>query len=124
MPEVRTPPARVGILLNPGSGRVRRRLPALRRIAAALPAALLQEVSGPREIEQALRLWQAGPQDRLVILGGDGTLQATLTALLREPAGDPPGLLVDAGGAPVQSRDHAGALRKSGAGLRALAAGE
>ncbi|MFD1693060.1 diacylglycerol kinase family protein [Azotobacter chroococcum] len=101
MLETRATPARVGILLNPGSGRVRRRLPALRRIAAALPEALLQEVSGPREIEQALRLWQAGPQDLLVILGGDGTLQATLTALLQEPAGDLPGLLVVPGEPPT-----------------------
>jgi len=60
MSEIRATPARIGILLNPGSGRVRRQLPALRRIAAALPDALLQEVSGPREIEQALRDFRDG----------------------------------------------------------------
>jgi hypothetical protein len=122
MPEARTPPARVGILLNPGSGRVRRQLPALRRIAAALPDALLQEVSGPREIEQALRLWQAGPQDLLVVLGGDGTLQATLTALLREPAAGLPGLLVVPGGTTNMSAADLGARRKPEAALRALCA--
>ncbi|MGV6473713.1 diacylglycerol/lipid kinase family protein [Azotobacter vinelandii] len=120
MPEAGARPARIGILLNPDSGRVRRRLPALRRIAAALPAALLQEVSGPREIEQALRLWQAGAQDLVVILGGDGTLQATLTALLREPAGDLPALLVVPAGTTNMSAGDLGARLRPEAALHAL----
>lgn len=123
MPEARATPARVGILFNPGSGRIRQRLTALRRIVATVPDALLQEVSGPAEIAQALRHWQAGPQDLVVVIGGDGTLQATLTALLQEQAGDSlPEVLVVPGGTTNMTASDLGARLKPEAALRALCA--
>ncbi|MDV7211650.1 diacylglycerol/lipid kinase family protein [Azotobacter beijerinckii] len=123
MPDARATPSRVAILLNPRSGHVQRRLPALRRIAASVPEAQLQEASSPQDIAQALRDWRAaGPLDLLVVMGGDGTLQAALTALLQEQAGDLPGLLVVPGGTTNMSAADFGARLKPEAALRALSA--
>ena len=123
MREPQTPSSRVGILLNPRSGHVRHRLPTLRRIAASVPDAHLQEVSSPQEIAQALQDWRAtGTLELLVVIGGDGTLQATLTALLQEPAGDLPSLLVVPGGTTNMSAADLGARLKPAAALRALSA--
>lgn len=122
MSEAGALPARIAILLNPGSGRVRRQLPALRRIAATVPGALLQEAGDAQEIARALRHWRAGPQDLVVVLGGDGTLQAVLTALLQRPAAGLPGLLVVPGGTTNMSASDLGARLKPEAALRALCA--
>lgn len=115
-------PSRVGILLNPHSGRNKRHLSSLRTIAASMPGALLQEVSTPREMEEALRLWQLTPLDLLVIMGGDGTLQATLTILMLDHASSLPRLLVVPGGTTNMSAADIGARLKPVAALQALRA--
>ncbi len=123
MPEALARAPRIGILLNPRSGHVRHRLPELREIAATVPDAQLREVSSPQEIAQSLQGWHAaGPLDLLVVIGGDGTLQATLTKLLQNPASDLPGLLVVPGGTTNMSAADLGARLKPAAALRALSA--
>jgi len=122
MPDAPMRPERIGILLNPRSGRVRRQLAAVRRVAASLPDAWQQEVGDHGAIAQALGQWRPGPADLLVVLGGDGTLQATLTALLREPAGGLPRLLAVPGGTTNMSALDLGARAKPEAALRALSA--
>lgn len=116
------PETRLDILLNPRSRRNQRSLPTLRRLAADLPEAHLVEVHAARDIAQALQEWQPGPADLLVIMGGDGTLQATLTALFRQIRGGMPRLLVVAGGTTNMSAADLGARLKPVAALRALSA--
>jgi hypothetical protein len=117
-----TRPARIGILMNPLSGRVRRRLQRLQILAANLPGAMLKEASAPQDIAQVLQEWQANPPELLVVMGGDGTLQAVLTALLHEPDAAPPAILVIAGGTTNMSAADLGARLKPEAALYALKA--
>lgn len=120
MPEARWTPSRVGILLNPHSGRNKRQLGALHEIAASMPTVQLREASSPQEIALALQEWQSTPLDLLVIMGGDGTLQATLTLLMSEPASDLPKLLVIPGGTTNMSAADIGARLKPVKALQAL----
>jgi len=70
------------ILVNPRSFRMasRNRLERIDRLAHArrIP---LYAVHGPEEIAAALADAAPGPDDRLIIIGGDGTLQAAVSAL-------------------------------------------
>lgn len=75
-----------------------------------------------QDIAQALRHWRVGPRDLLVVMGGDGTLQATLTVLLQEQADALPRLLVVPGGTTNMSAADLGARLKPEAALRALSA--
>lgn len=113
-------PSRVGILLNPHSGRNKQHLSALRMLSTSIPGALLQEVSTPQEMEDALRRWQLTPLDLLVIMGGDGTLQATLTTLLLDQASSLPRLVVVPGGTTNMSAADIGARLKPVPALQAL----
>ncbi|MGK2913422.1 MAG: diacylglycerol/lipid kinase family protein [Porticoccaceae bacterium] len=112
---------RIGILLNPNSGRVRRRLAVLRRLAADVPGADLHETRRPEDVASALRSMPAATTELLVVVGGDGTLQAVLTALLREASAQPPPLLVIPAGTTNMSAVDLGARRRPQAALRALA---
>ncbi|TWI56720.1 diacylglycerol kinase-like protein [Pseudomonas duriflava] len=116
------PPARLGILLNPLSGRVKRCLPRLRALAASVPGASMYEASRPEAVAHAVQRWQADGLDVLVIMGGDGTLQAALTALLHEPTRPLPALLVVPGGTTNMSAADLGARLKPEPALKALAA--
>lgn len=71
------------VLLNPQAGTVRRRTDRVRAALGrgALAGARVREVVGPEEVTAAVaEHLDAG---LLAVLGGDGTLQATLTALER-----------------------------------------
>src|SRR3546814_7056695 len=60
--------------------------------------------------------------DLIVVIGGDGTLQGLLTALLRQPDGAVPDLLVIPAGTTNMSAADLGARHKPEPALRALAA--
>lgn len=70
------------VLCNPLSGRCRKHLGALRRLATALPGAEYAEASTPTAVEAAVMRFDAEACDLLVIVGGDGTLGLVMTALL------------------------------------------
>lgn len=99
-------PRRVGVLCNPQSGRNRRHLAEIRRIADQTQTQqevpfIYREATTPETIIEALRAFDAEGVELIVIAGGDGTLQAALTGLLGDlalPAEALPGLLVIAGG--------------------------
>lgn len=88
---------RVGILLNPNSGRIRRRLELLRRLAADVPGVDLHETPRAEDLASALRSMPTTTTELLVVMGGDGTLQAVLTVLLRQGSALPPLLVIPAG---------------------------
>jgi hypothetical protein len=75
-------------------------LKVIRAIGRHLAGPLYREASRPEEIRRELPILTADPRRPLCILGGDGTVQAVLTALLEEE-GDPrrwPSLAVLPGG--------------------------
>ncbi len=101
-----TPPAqqestalqRPGILINPLGGINRRRGPGLME-AARSRFDLVRRVITPAEISAALEDFSRKGVDLVVISGGDGTVQATITALfVNRPFDHLPMLAVLAGG--------------------------
>src|SRR5687768_17607029 len=91
--------ATVGLLLNPLSGRIRKRGDAIRRELAGIPNATCREVSNSPEMHAAVEAFVAADTDLLVIIGGDGTVQAVLNHLfLLQPDSRWPILAVIPGG--------------------------
>lgn len=87
-------PRRVGVLLNPLSGRVRRQFVPLCRLIYRLPRSRVAQVRNHIEIQAAIATWALMENDLLVVVGGDGTLQATLTSLLSTPGRPIPRVLI------------------------------
>jgi len=77
---------KAGVLCNPQSGRARRILQALRRAAAALPGARYHEAVSRLDMVSALNDFSADGVDVLAVIGGDGTVHAVLSHLLRTGA--------------------------------------
>ncbi len=97
-------PAPIGVLLNPRSGRARRQLQRLHQQLAALPDTRVLEASKPADIARGLPELLAARPALLVMIGGDGTLQALLTALLHQEQHIPPILVVSAGTTNMSAR--------------------
>ncbi|MDD3652418.1 diacylglycerol kinase family protein [Immundisolibacter sp.] len=114
----------IGVLSNPASRyNARGGLAALGGLldAASMPHRLART---PSEIERALEALAAAGVRRLVINGGDGTVQAALTVLaLRSPFAQPPAILVLAGGTTNQTAYDLGSHGQPAALLRALLTG-
>ena len=90
---------RVAVLLNPLSGRVRRRPAAVRALARRIGADLYAEASDPEAVADFLAGLSLGPDDLLCVVAGDGTLHAALTALeRRRPHAPWPALAAAPGG--------------------------
>ncbi|WP_341963526.1 acylglycerol kinase family protein [Pseudomonas sp. RC10] len=89
---------RIGVVLNPKGGYVRRHLVEFRHHVAQLTDAHVVEASTPAQISAAIQSFALEPQDLLVVIGGDGSLQAALTALMHlQPMSLPDVLVVPAG---------------------------
>lgn len=69
---------RVGILCNPSSGRNRKRLDAVRQAAAEIRNAIYWEASSDLELGSVLDAFAGENIEVLAVVGGDGTLHATL----------------------------------------------
>ena len=90
---------RVGVLVNPRSGRNVKGIDSFLRVLCQDPQALWRRVVTPEDVGPALKEMAAREVDVLAISGGDGTLQAVLTALFRgRPFAALPPLAVLAGG--------------------------
>ncbi len=79
--KLRNGTATVGLLLNPLSGRIRKRRDAIRRELTGIPNATCREASNGVEMHAAIEAFVAADTDLLVIVGGDGTVQAVLNHL-------------------------------------------
>lgn len=97
----------IAVLCNPKSGNLRGKLDSVRTLEHRLPGGAYLEASSPSEIAAALHEISHTGCDLLGIVGGDGTIQAALTALhsLR-PTGPWPTLtIVPAGSTNMTARD-------------------
>ena len=101
-------PPQIGILINPGSRRNHRDLPRLSRIANELHA-LERHAITPEEVALALAYFAHNNVNLIVVSGGDGTVQAVLTALFCEqPFETLPLLAVLRGGTTNMTADDIG----------------
>jgi hypothetical protein len=73
--------ARIGVILNPLSGRIRKRREAMRRAVGLIPGAICKEVTDAPEIKASVEAFLLADIDLLVIVGGDGTVQGILCHL-------------------------------------------
>ncbi len=90
--------AKVGLLLNPLSGRIRKHIDAIRRMLARIPGAVCREVTSASEIGASVDAFLQADIDLLVIIGGDGTVQAVLTHLFTTRPAKWPVLTIVPGG--------------------------
>lgn len=90
---------RIGVLINPLSGKNRQESTSISQIINEHPEVLQQKVQTPDDVLEALVDFGRRNVNLLVISGGDGTVQAVLTVLLEiKPFVTQPQLIVLAGG--------------------------
>ena len=77
-------PIRVGLLSNPKSGRNKRHFPSFRPLFQSYANLLHAEVVTPDEIAKALAGFAEQEVELVVTNGGDGTVQATVDALMND----------------------------------------
>ena len=93
------PAPRPAVLLNPLSGRVRRRPEAVRALAQEIGGDRYAEATDPHAMAAAVAAFDLGEDDLLCIVAGDGTLHGALTALERQrPHGPWPTIAAAPGG--------------------------
>jgi diacylglycerol kinase (ATP) len=91
--------ATVGFLFNPLSGRIRKRVAAIRREIGRVPNATYREVTNAPEIHASVEAFLEADIDLLVIVGGDGTVQGVLNHLFAlQPGSKWPVLTIIPGG--------------------------
>jgi hypothetical protein len=73
--------SRIGLLLNPRAGRVSPHLGEVRYIASQIRDIHIQEASTLAEINRAIEALMTIDPELLIIIAGDGTVQAVLTCL-------------------------------------------
>ncbi len=90
---------RVGVLSNPRSGGNRKGMGAVRKVLSEHRQALCCEVETPQDVAAALTDFARGEVEVVAVNGGDGTIQAVLTALFNhEPFETRPLLAVPTAG--------------------------
>lgn len=72
---------RIGVLINPASGGNKSGLPGIRRAIEQCPGVSQRDVRKPPEVLAALEQFAREDVNLVVVNGGDGTVQAVLTAL-------------------------------------------
>ncbi|HSW28113.1 MAG TPA: diacylglycerol kinase family protein [Longimicrobiales bacterium] len=115
------PAPRPAVLLNPLSGRVRRRPEAVRALAREIAGERYAEASDPLAMADAMAAFDLGEDDVLCIVAGDGTLHGALTALERQrPRGPWPTIAAAPGGTTNMAARDLGSAGGLVAWLRAL----
>lgn len=98
---------RVGVLLNPGGGRLRKSKEEISTLAKALPRAIYREASNPEETRNVLADFASIGIDLLVVVAGDGTFHLVLSIVIGEKRFSrmPRFALVPAGTTNMSARD-------------------
>ena len=78
-------PHKTAVILNPYSGQVRRRLDSIRQLSACIPGVTIHEAGSLTDLDQIVSEVKLQERDHLVVIGGDGTVQAVLNRLLSGP---------------------------------------
>jgi diacylglycerol kinase (ATP) len=113
--------ARVGVLINPLSGRNCRGSATILQTIGEDPAVLLHKVQTPQDVYEALIDFGRQKVNILVISGGDGTVQAALTVLFKHhPFARQPQFIVLAGGTTNMIAGDVGVLGNQDHALRRL----
>jgi diacylglycerol kinase (ATP) len=87
------------ILLNPGSGKVRKKIEQIKKIISSIPGIETHEASSLSEINQSIDRFIILQTKFLVIIGGDGTVQAVIDRYLtNKNKTDLPHILIIPGG--------------------------
>jgi diacylglycerol kinase (ATP) len=73
--------AKIGLLFNPLSGRIRKRKGVIMHAMEEIPGAIIREATSAAEFNATVSDFMATGIDLLVIAGGDGTVQAVLSHL-------------------------------------------
>jgi diacylglycerol kinase family enzyme len=112
---------RVGMLINPLSGKNCRGSETILQTIGEDHAVLLHKVQSPQDVYDALIDFGRQKVNILVISGGDGTVQAALTVLLQHhPFASQPELMVLEGGTTNMIAGDVGVLGDQGHALRRL----
>jgi hypothetical protein len=120
-PAVGGRPLRVGFLNNPRSGDNRRRLGPVGRVLDAHAEVRRRDVETPADVAAALADFARHGIDVVIVNGGDGTVQAVLTAVFGEPIFEsPPLLAVLAAGTTSMIAGDVGVRGRRPDGLRRL----
>ena len=97
--KLQTGEAKIGILFNPLSGRIRKHKDVIKHTLAEIPGAIIREATNVSEFNATVSDFLHTGVDLLVIAGGDGTVQAVLNHLFTaHPSVDWPILAVIPGG--------------------------
>ncbi|MEX1109980.1 MAG: acylglycerol kinase family protein [Dongiaceae bacterium] len=111
----------IGLIVNPRSRRNRERLDRVRAVYRAAERMLTREIENVADIPSVLSEFAAAGTTLLAVSGGDGTVQATMTALIgRNPFASMPPLAVLAGGMTNVTGHRLGIPGKPDLGLTAL----
>ena len=114
---------RVGVLYNPMSGRLVRRPHLIHNVLSAHGDLLQAQVKTPQDIVETLRTFSHHHVNILIIIGGDGTLQATFDALFNDrPFQSMPHIAIVPGGTANLVAGDVGAGPLHAPSLRALLA--
>jgi len=87
------------LLLNPASGKVKKKIHHVREIIADIPGVIIGEATCPEEFIPILDLYYLQKITHLIIIAGDGTVQAALSYYLNIAKGNNiPNILILPGG--------------------------
>jgi diacylglycerol kinase family enzyme len=78
--------AKVGLIFNPLSGRIRKRNDTIKNVLLKIPGVIFREAKNKPEFKEAVNEFLDTGVDLLVIAAGDGTVQAILSHLFTEYA--------------------------------------
>jgi diacylglycerol kinase (ATP) len=111
----------IGLIVNPRSRRNRERLDRVRAVYKAAERLIAHEIDRVDDIPAVLAEFAAAGVSLLTVSGGDGTVQATMTALVaHSPFPTPPPLAVLAGGMTNVTGHRLGIPDKPDRGLATL----
>ncbi|MBL79931.1 MAG: diacylglycerol kinase [Nitrosomonadaceae bacterium] len=82
--KIQTGNAKIGLIFNPLSGRIRKHKDVIKGILGRIPGVIIREAKSGHEFRESVKAFIDIEIDLLVIAAGDGTVQAILSDLFKE----------------------------------------